>query len=107
MRAGFTVSGVTNNVASQEAKDGMAQQMNQVVTDIKTSAAGKRCLGWPGLRCGEACLVWVVLYDYLSHPGVQFADFHPGVKAGYTQVSRPLDVFPVRFQFVAVAKLVE
>ena len=66
-----------------------------------------RVSAWPGLWYGEVSLAGVVLLDCLSHSAVDFADFHAGVKARDAQMGRSLNVFPVRFQFVAVAKLVE
>ena len=52
-------------------------------------------------------LTGVVSYNYVNDPGIQFPDVNPGIESSYTQVSRPLDVFPVRIQFVVVAEFTE
>ena len=52
-------------------------------------------------------LAGVVSYNYVNDPGIQFPDVNPGIESSYTQVSRPLDAFPVRFQFVVVAEFTE
>lgn len=52
-------------------------------------------------------LVGPVLFDYGGYPFIDFAQGYTGISTGHAQVGCPLDVFPIRFELISVAKLVE
>ena len=48
-----------------------------------------------------------VLLDIRDYPTIKVAQGNASVRAGYAQMSGPLDVFPVRLQLKLVAELIK
>jgi hypothetical protein len=55
----------------------------------------------------DRLLIGPVLFDYGGYPLVDIAQGYTGVSAGNAQMGCSLDVFPLGFELILVAKLIE